>query len=76
MCYYTNTTFIPKGTQVSRHGTESFILMELLLATLLSCESAQSIINNIKLSTPNREELVEVIQEATEKECFEDANAD
>ena len=50
--------------------------MELLLATLLSCESAQSIINNIKLSTPNREELVEVIQEATEKECFEDANAD
>ena len=76
MCYYTNTTFIPKGTQVSRHGTESFILMELLLASLLTCESAQRIIDNIKTSTPNREELVEVIQEATEKECFEDANAD
>ena len=48
--------------------------MEILLATLLSCESGQSIIDNIKLSTPNREELVEVIQDATEKGCFEDAN--
>jgi len=48
--------------------------MEILLATLLSCESAQSIINDIKLTTPNREELVEVIQENTEKGCFEDAN--
>ena len=50
--------------------------MELLLATLLSCESAQSIIDNIKFSTPNREELVEVVQENTEKGCFEDAKAD
>jgi hypothetical protein len=50
--------------------------MELLLATLLSCESGKSIINDIKLTTPNREELVEVIQDATEKGCFEDANAD
>ena len=50
--------------------------MELLLATLLSCESAQSIIDNIKTSTPNREELVEVIQENTEKGCFEDVKAD
>ena len=45
--------------------------MELLLVTLLSCESAQSIINDIKLTTPNREGLVEVIQDATEKGCFE-----
>ena len=50
--------------------------MEFLLATLLTCESAQSIINNIKTSTPNREELVEVIQENTEKGCFEDAQVD
>jgi len=50
--------------------------MEFLLASLLTCESAQSIIDNIKLSTPNREELVEVIQENTEKGCFEDAKAD
>ena len=50
--------------------------MEFLLATLLTCESAQSIIDNIKSSTPNREELVEVIQENTEKGCFEDAQVD
>ncbi len=50
--------------------------MEFLLASLLTCESAQSIIDNIKPSTPNREELVEVIQENTEKGCFEDAKAD
>ena len=64
----------PMGSQVSRLGTESFILMELLLATLLTCESGKSIINDIKLTTPNREGLVEVIQDATEKGCFEDAN--
>ena len=50
--------------------------MELLLATLLSCESAKSIIDNIKASTPNREEIVEMIQLNTEKGCFEDAKAD
>ena len=77
-CVSINTIVHPDTfrTQVSRLGTESFILMELLLATLLSCESAQSIIDNIKLSTPNREELVEVIQMSTEKECFKDAKAD
>ena len=50
--------------------------MEFLLATLLTCESGQSIIDNIKSSTPNREELVEVIQDATEKGCFENAEVD
>ena len=50
--------------------------MELLLATLLSCESAQSLINKITPSTPNRDELIEVIQMSTEKGCFEDAKAD
>ena len=69
-------SFIPLGTQVSRLGTESFILMEFLLASLLTCESAKSIIDNIKTSTPNRDELVEVIQLNTEKGCFEDAKAD
>ena len=77
-CVSINTIVQPDTfrSQVSRLGTESFILMVLLLATLLSCESAKSIIDNIKLSTANRGELVEVIQEATEKECFEDAKAD
>ena len=63
-------------SQVSRLGTESFILMELLLATLLSCESAKSVIDNIKDSNPNRDELVEVILLNTEKGCLEDAKAD
>ena len=77
-CVSINTIVHPDTfrTQVSRLGTDTFILMELLLATLLSCESAQSIIDNIKSSTPNRAELVEVIQENTEKGCFEDAKAD
>ena len=69
-------SFIPLGTQVSRLGTESFILMEFLLASLLTCESAQSIIDNIDLTVLHRAELVEVIQENTEKGCFEDAKAD
>ena len=77
-CVIINTIVQPDTfrSQVSRLGTDSFILMELLLASLLTCESAQSIIDNIDLSTPNREELVEVIQLNTEKECFEDAKAD
>ena len=48
--------------------------MEFLLATLLTCESAEKIISQISLSTPNRSELVQVIESAAEKECFEDAN--
>ena len=50
--------------------------MEFLLASLLTCESAQNIIDNINLSTRNRDELVEVIQENTEKGCFEDVKVD
>jgi len=78
MCVSINTIVQPDTfrSQVSRLGTESFILMEFLLASLLTCESAKSIIDNIKTSTPNRDELVEVIQLNTEKGCFEDAKAD
>ena len=50
--------------------------MEFLIATLLTCESAQNIIDNIDLTVLHRAELVEVIQENTEKGCFEDAKAD
>ena len=50
--------------------------MELLLATLLSCESVKSVIDNIKDSNPNRDELVEVMLLNTEKGCLEDAKAD
>jgi len=50
--------------------------MEFLLATLLSCESSQNIIDDIDLTVLHRAELVEVIQENTEKGCFEDAKVD
>tara|TARA_Y100001963_G_scaffold99445_1_gene136860 strand:+ start:783 stop:935 length:153 start_codon:yes stop_codon:yes gene_type:complete len=50
--------------------------MEFLLATLLTCESAERIISKIDLSTPNRSELVQVVKDATEKGCFKDAKAD
>jgi len=50
--------------------------MEFLLATLLTCESAEDIISKIKPSADNRSELVQVIKSATEKGCFEDAKAD
>ena len=78
MCVIINTIVHPDTfrTQVSRLGTESFILMEFLLASLLTCESAQNIIDNIDLTVLHRAELVEVIQENTEKGCFEDAKAD
>jgi len=78
MCVIINTIVHPDTfrTQVSRLGTESFILMEFLLASLLTCESSQNIIDNINLTVLHRAELVEVIQENTEKGCFEDAKAD
>jgi len=50
--------------------------MEFLLATLLTCESAESIISKIKPSVENRSELVQVVKDASEKGCFEDAKAD
>ena len=50
--------------------------MEFLLATLLTCESAEQIISKIKPSVENRSELVQVVKDASEKGCFEDAKAD
>jgi len=70
-------TFIPvEGTQVSRLGTESFILMEFLIAAAMSCESAEDIISRIKPSEAHRSELVQIIKLNSEKGCFEDAKAD
>ena len=63
-------------TQVSRLGTESFILMEFLIATLLTCESAEDIISRMAPSIENRAELVQQVKMSTEEGCFEDAKAD
>ena len=49
--------------------------MEFLLATLLTCEEANAIIDKIKTSNENRTELVQTVQMSAEKECFpEDAH--
>ena len=49
--------------------------MDILLATLLTCEEAKSITNKVKTDAL-RTELVEVLKMSTEKECDWDANAD
>jgi len=51
--------------------------MDFLLATLLTCEEANGIIDKIKPSIENRIELVQMVQMSAEKECFpEDAQVD
>ena len=65
-----------KRSQVSRLGTESFILMEFLIATILSCESAEDIISRIRPSTENHAELVQQVKMSAEEGCFEDAQVD
>ena len=69
-------SFIPKGTQVSRHGTDFVHPMDILLATLLTCEEAKGIIDKVKPSDTVRTELIEVLKMSTEKGCEWDANAD
>ena len=57
---------------------ESFILMELLLASLLTCEYATGLVEQIyrqHTETP-KSELIQIVEQSTEKGCFEDAKAD
>ena len=61
------------ASKPTRNG--SFILMEFLIATLLSCESAEDIISRIP-SNENRAELVQQVKMNTEEGCFEDAQVD
>ena len=47
-------------------------MIELLAASLLTCESGQEIIDNLNRSKPShREELIEVIKENSEPHCFD-----
>jgi len=50
--------------------------MEFLIATLLTCESAEDIISRISPSTEYRAELVQQVKESAEQGCFEDAQVD
>ena len=44
----------------------------LLVSSLFTCESSQEIVDNIIKSNPShKEELIEVIKENTEPECYE-----
>ena len=46
-------------------------MIELLAASLLTCESGQEIIDNLNRSAPaHKEELVQVIKENSEPQCF------
>ena len=80
MCVIINTIVHPDTfrTQVSRLGTESFILMELLLASLLTCEYATGLVEQIyrqHTETP-KSELIQIVEQSTEKGCFEDVKVD
>ena len=47
-------------------------MIELLAASLLTCESGQEIIDNLSRSNPlHKEELIEVIKENSEPHCFD-----
>ncbi len=47
-------------------------MIELLAASLFTCESGQEIIDNLNRSNPlHKEELIEVIKENSEPHCFD-----
>jgi len=47
-------------------------MIELLAASLLTCESGQEIIDNLNKSNPlHKEDLIEVIKENSEPHCFD-----
>ena len=52
--------------------------MEFILASLLSCEYATGLVDQIykqHTDTP-KSELIQIVEQSTEKGCFEDAKAD
>ena len=52
-------------------------MIELLAASLLTCESGQEIIDNLNKSKPlHRKELFEVIKENSEPHCFDGGELD
>ena len=52
-------------------------MIELLAASLLTCESGQEIIENLNRSNPlHKEELIVVINENSEPHCFDGGELD
>ena len=50
--------------------------MDILLATLLTCEEAKGITDKVGPTDPVRTELIEVLKGSTEKGCEWDAQVD
>ena len=47
-------------------------MIELIAASLFTCESGQEIIDNLNRSNPlHKEDLIEVIKENSEPHCFD-----
>ena len=47
-------------------------MIELIAASLFTCESGQEIIDNLNRSNPlHKEDLIEVIKENSEPQCFD-----
>ena len=44
--------------------------MELLIATFLSCQGAQDLIDKVPPATPHKVQIIEVIKMSSEKGCF------
>ena len=52
-------------------------MIELLAASLLTCESAKDIIDNLNRSAQaHKEELIQVIKENSEPQCFNGGELD
>ena len=52
-------------------------MIELIAASLYTCESGQEIIDNLNRSNPlHKEELIEVIKENSEPHCFDGGELD
>ena len=49
--------------------------MDILLATLLTCEEAKGITDKVASADPIRTELIEVLKMSTEKGCEWDASS-
>ena len=72
---YNASTFNPKGSEVSRRGTDRSSMETLLL----NCLQAQLVIGRVmeaNLSPQIRNELIWEIKQITPKECKIDATAD
>ena len=52
-------------------------MIELLITSAISCSEAERLIGNVvKSQVPNRQEVIEVIKENTQPECYPDERSE